>query len=59
MAKLKQSGAMVILAMLILISYYIFDEQDLINTTEIARYKCLEGNAGANPQLCISCVNRS
>lgn len=42
MAKLKQSGAIVLLSLLILVAYYIFDEQDLISVTEVARYKCLE-----------------
>ena len=59
MAKLKQSGAIILVALLILISYYIFDEQDLINVTEIARYKCLNTDSVKNPQLCISCVSRS
>ena len=57
MAKLKQSGAIVILSLLILVAYYIFDEQDLISVTEVARYKCLE-NSAASPYLCISCITR-
>ncbi len=42
MAKLKQSGAIVLISLLILVAYYIFDEQDLVSVTEVARYKCLE-----------------
>lgn len=57
MAKLKQSGAIVIVAILILAAYYIFDQQDLISVTEIARFKCLD-DPKISPSLCISCINR-
>jgi len=57
MAKLRQSGAIVLISLLILVAYYIFDEQDLISSTEVARYKCLE-NQSAGPYLCISCITR-
>ncbi len=54
MSKFTQSSAIVALSLIIIVSYYLFVQQDLVSTTEIARYKCLESDA--NPSLCISCI---
>jgi hypothetical protein len=37
-SKIKQSGAIVIISLLILITYYIFDQQDLITEIKIPRF---------------------
>lgn len=35
MVKLEQSGAILIISLLIFTAYYIFDQQDLISVTEV------------------------
>jgi|JI7StandDraft_1071085.scaffolds.fasta_scaffold1302920_1 hypothetical protein len=57
MSKIKQSGAIVLVSLLVLVSYYIFDQQDLVSVTEVAKYQCLHSEI--HPLLCISCINRS
>lgn len=57
MSKLKQSGAIVLLSLLIALQYYIFDQQDMVTVTQVAQYSCLESTGGI--ALCISCIGRS
>lgn len=57
MSKLSQSLAIVVLSLIIIVSYYLFVQQDLVSATQVARYKCLESDT--SPSLCISCIQRS
>lgn len=58
MRKLNQNYAMAFLGLVVVIIYYMLLQQDVISSTEVVTYNCLN-DPTANPQLCIMCIKRS
>jgi hypothetical protein len=58
MATIGQGGAILCTLLLITLTYYIFLQQDLVTTEEVANSICLD-KPGISHHLCVSCIRRS